>query len=235
MEYLPSIILFLVTSICGILAVIIQKKLDNSIKLFLSFSGAFLLSTCVIHLLPEIFGHKDLNVGPFILLGFFLQIIIEYISQGVEHGHIHPPHETVKFPLFIYLGLCFHAFTEGLPLADVNFNNMMSSPLYWGILLHKLPIVIVLATLFSTYKIKTYTSVFSLIIFSLLAPLGGYTGKMISDFSDSDIVPYFLAISTGIFLHISTVILFETSHNHRFNFIKFFFILIGGLLAVFLF
>ena len=235
MDFLSNITLFVITAVCGVVAVIIQKKLDNSVKLFLSFSGAFLLATCVIHLLPEVFEHKELNVAPFILLGFFLQILIEYISQGVEHGHIHAPHNNVKFPLFIYLGLCFHAFTEGLPLADVDFNNMMNSPLYWGILLHKLPIVIVLATLFSAYKIKSSTSILSLIIFSLLAPLGGFAGQILSDASSYDIIPYFLVISTGIFLHISTVILFETSHNHRFNFIKFIFILLGGLLAIFLF
>jgi len=234
MAYLSLISLFIITLLCGMLAYIIQKKLDNSIKLFLSFSGAFLLATCVIHLLPEVFKHEDLNIAPFILLGFFLQILIEYISQGVEHGHIHSPHDSAKFPLFIFLGLCFHAFTEGLPLADIQFNNMLSSPLYWGILLHKLPIVIVMISLFSAYRVNTFFSILGLLVFSILAPLGGFVGDMINDLSENNIIPYFLAISTGIFLHISTVILFETSHNHKFNFMKFLFILIGGLLAVFL-
>ena len=235
MNYLPHISLFLITFACGAGFFLIQKKFDSAVKLFLSFSGAFLLATCVIHLLPELFENKNVNVAPFILLGFFLQIFIEYFSQGVEHGHIHKPHNAATFPGLIFIGLCLHAFTEGLPLADLQQENLMSSPLYWGILLHKLPIAIVLVTLFTTYRVSRGTLLLSLAFFALLAPLGGVIGKGIAETYGHNVIIYFLAASTGIFLHISTVILFETSHNHRFNFLKFFFIIAGGLLSFILF
>jgi len=235
MTYLPHISLFLVTFVCGAISYMIQKKFDAAVKLFLSFSGAFLLATCVMHLLPELFESGDSNVAPFILLGFFMQILIEYISQGVEHGHIHAPHNASAYPGLIFLGLCLHAFTEGLPLADLEQDNLMSTPLYWGILLHKLPIAIVLVTLFTTYRVKRSTLLISLAFFALLAPFGGIIGKSIAQIYGHNVINYFLAASTGIFLHISTVILFETSHNHRFNFLKLLFIIAGGMLSFFLF
>ncbi len=235
MLHLPNLSLFLLTFISGALAFAYQRRSGQSVKLFLAFSGAFLLATCVIHLLPEIFENEGINAAPYILLGFFLQIMIEYFSQGVEHGHIHEPHGKAHFPYLIYLGLCIHAFAEGLPLAGIDSSFSSLPPLFWGILLHKIPIVIILATLMMAYQIKRGIVYLALLIFALMAPFGGLVGNEIVKTTSPDILVYFLAASTGIFLHISTVILFETSHNHRFNFMKFVFILAGGILALFLF
>ena len=235
MLHIPNVSLFLITFISGIIAFSVQKRSDGSVKLFLSFSGAFLLATCVIHLLPEIFERQDLNAAPFILLGFFLQILIEYFSQGVEHGHIHEPHEKKLFPYLIYTGLCIHAFTEGLPLAGINGSFTELPPLFWGILLHKIPIVIILITLLTAYDVNRKNTIIALFVFAIMAPLGGLIGNSIVEATSADMLIYFLAASTGIFLHISTVILFETSHNHRFNLLKFAYILAGGLLSLLLF
>ncbi|MEQ9062759.1 MAG: ZIP family metal transporter [Vicingaceae bacterium] len=234
MTYLPFIGLFLATFLIGAIALAVQHRHQQSIKLFLSFSGAFLLATCVIHLLPELFQRGDLNVAPFILLGFFFQILIEFISQGVEHGHIHAPKKAGTFPGLIFLGLCLHAFTEGLPLSNID-QGAAYQPLYWGILMHKLPIALVLVSLFAAHDLGKRTSLTALAIFALLTPLGGMTGHALAQTTGITLIPYFLAASTGIFLHISTVILFETSHNHRFNLLKFLFITAGGLLAYGLF
>jgi zinc transporter ZupT len=235
MLHIPNLALFFITFLSGLFAYFYQKKSEFSIKLFLSFSGAFLLSTCVIHLLPELFERDDLNVAPYILLGFLMQITIEYFSQGLEHGHIHPPHHHHAFPTLIYTGLCIHAFTEGLPLAGLDETSLALPPLYWGILLHKVPIAIILITLFAAYEVKMRTTFIALGFFSLMAPLGGLIGHNLISMTSQDMLIYFLAASTGIFLHISTVILFETSHNHRFNLLKFLFIVAGGLLSILIF
>ena len=187
------------------------------------------------HLLPELFEKPELNVAPFILLGFFLQILIEYFSQGVEHGHIHKPHEKQGFPFLIYLGLCLHAFAEGMPLSSADWQSAFFPPLFWGILLHKVPIVFILVSLLMAYQVKTKNLFAAVIIFALMAPMGGMLGSFIADHTSTDYLIYFLAASTGIFLHISTVILFETSHNHRFNFLKFVFIVAGGFLSFLIF
>jgi hypothetical protein len=41
-----------------------------------------------------------------------------------------------------------------------------------------------------------------------------------------------MAVVIGIFLHISTTILFESSENHRFNLQKFVVIILGTLMAL---
>lgn len=232
---IPNLSFFIITFASGVIAYYAQRKSTISVNLFLVFSGAFLLATCILHLLPEIFEHQEINVAPFVLAGFFLQILIDYISKGVEHGHIHKPAKRTSFPYLIYLGLCLHEFAEGMPLSGIDAELVNLSPLFWGVMLHKIPIAIILSTLLLAYKVRSFLIVVALFFFALMTPLGSITGSLISEYAGPDYLMYFLAASTGIFLHISTVILFESSKEHRFNLVKFLCIIAGGLLTVLLF
>ena len=61
----------------------------NRLKLLIAFSGSYLLSITALHLLPEVFASSGRGAyfGAFILVGFFLQVMLEYLSGGIEHGH----------------------------------------------------------------------------------------------------------------------------------------------------
>src|SRR5436853_1833306 len=59
------------------------------LKLLLAFSGAYLFALCVLHLIPEVYSKSSATTGIYILVGFFLQVALETISEGIEHGHIH--------------------------------------------------------------------------------------------------------------------------------------------------
>ena len=64
-----------------------------------------------------------------------------------------------------------------------------------------------------------------------MSPLGVLLGDKVSFFTT-----YYTEITAliiGVFLHISTIILFESSENHKFNLQKFIAILLGILLTVF--
>ncbi len=75
--------------ILGFILVQLIKPNSKHLQLFLSFSGAYLLSVTVLHLIPEVFSHQREHIGLFILLGIVLQTGLEYLSKGAEHGHIH--------------------------------------------------------------------------------------------------------------------------------------------------
>jgi len=74
------------------------------------------------------------------LAGIILQSILESFSKGAEHGHIHIHTDGKKFPLLLFVSLCIHAFSEGLPIHSADQN------LLWAILVHKIPIAIVLTS-----------------------------------------------------------------------------------------
>ena len=90
MNFWTYFILFFFPLVGGSLGLLVKEQKPTQLKLFLAFSGAFLFSISAISLTPEVY-EKDLpiNVGYFVLIGFFLQIIVDLFSKGVEHGHLH--------------------------------------------------------------------------------------------------------------------------------------------------
>ena len=235
MNYWLFIVLFIsvILSGCSVLFIKISTK---NLKLILSFSGAFLFAISVLHLIPEIYESGTKNIGLFILIGFFAQILLEFFSEGIEHGHIHVHHHNHKhnsFPYAMMIGLSIHSFLEGMPLANVE--TVAHSSLLTGIVLHNIPIAIALMTMLLQSHISKSKALFWLVVFALITPLGTLTSYAIGENLIGNFSIYFdriMAVVVGIFLHISTTILFESSENHRFNFIKFVVILLGAGFAL---
>lgn len=226
----------------GLLVKFLQKsKNDQIIKLMLAFSGGFLLSIAFIHFIPELYEHSELRIGVYILIGFLIQILLEFFSGGIEHGHVHY-HEGAKLPVTLLLALSLHSFLEGIPLgsqlggvdlATASHHNDDNSLLF-GILFHRAPVAIALMTLLVASKTSELKSWILLGFFAITAPIGlflGYTSDAFLKDFDFNII---LAIVVGMFLHISTTIIFETSENHKFNFLKLFTIVGGSALAFFI-
>ncbi|HRB53444.1 MAG TPA: zinc permease, partial [Bacteroidia bacterium] len=83
------IILFLLITGGGLLYFLLNKSNDSLLKLSLAFSGAYLFGITITHLVPEVFSQGDKSIGIYVMTGFLFQIILEYFSKGIEHGHIH--------------------------------------------------------------------------------------------------------------------------------------------------
>lgn len=228
------ILLFLSVIVSG-LSVLYINIGGKNLKLILSFSGAFLFAISVLHLIPEIYSTATANIGVFILIGFFAQILLEFFSEGIEHGHIHVHkggHAHDAFPYAMMAGLSIHSFLEGMPLANGLTPSHQS--LLTGIILHNIPIAMALMTMLLQSNISRRNAVLWLIVFALITPLGSYTSYAIGQNLIGNFSVYFdriMAVVIGIFLHISTTILFESTENHRFNLIKFIVILLGAALA----
>jgi zinc transporter ZupT len=222
------IILF-ASVIIGAVFVNFFKPQKDRMKLLISFSGAYLFAITVLHLIPEIYHtHSDVSVGTFILIGFFLQIVLEHFSQGIEHGHAH---FHGSLPLSMLIGLCVHAFMEGMPLATCfHHHHDTQNALLAGIALHKVPVSIVLFSMFLHSGMKKGKAFFLLVLFALMTPLGTFAAEYIGELSN-----YFVeinAIVVGVFLHISTTILFESSEGHSFNRQKMIAIVLGAGIAL---
>ncbi|WP_299060234.1 ZIP family metal transporter [uncultured Polaribacter sp.] len=220
-------ILLISSVLIGSLLVFVIKPSNKLVRLLLAFSGSYLLSVTILHLLPEVYETttNPKNIGIIILFGIILQSILESFSKGAEHGHIHIHTDGKKFPTLLFLSLCLHAFSEGLPI------NHSDDNLLWAIVVHKIPIAIVLTTFLVNTKYNKKTIFGFLFFFGLMSPLGVLIGNKIDFFTDY--YAEIIALIIGIFLHISTIILFESSENHKFNIQKFTAILLGILLTIF--
>lgn len=233
-HYLTYIALILSVVVSGISVLYIKISTKN-LKLILSFSGAFLFAISVLHLIPEIYSAGTANIGIFILIGFFAQILLEFFTEGIEHGHIHVhKHAHNALPYTMMIGLCIHSFLEGMPLA--NGESHTHNSLLTGIVLHNIPIAMALMTMLLQSHISKQTALILLMIFALVTPLGTLTSYAIGENMIGNFSVYFdkiMGVVVGIFLHISTTILFESSENHRFNLIKFMVIILGAAFALF--
>lgn len=221
-----SYILLIISVLVGALLVLVIKPSNKIVRLLLAFSGAYLLSVTILHLLPELYahGHNTKTIGILILGGIIIQSVLESFSKGAEHGHIHLHSDKSEFPWLLFISLCIHAFSEGLPIHNSEDN------LLWAIIIHKIPIAIVLTTFLLKTDYSKTTIILFLGIFSLMSPLGFFISKKIYFFNQFH--EEITALIIGVFLHISTIILFESSENHKFNFQKFTAIFFGILLTV---
>jgi zinc and cadmium transporter len=251
------LVLFFSTLLSGLLYLAFQEKYKKNLKLILGFSGGFLLAVSIISLIPETFEHANAYTGIFLLLGFYLQFILDYFSHGIEHGHVHHHnhnhdaahshhhHETKSppsnksgkgiVPWIVFGSLCLHAILEGLPLGLPIQNEMFNAVLIAGIIIHNLPISMALVDLLTGKLIGKQKVLMLITIFSIMTPLGILITHQLGNHFIHDIenfsAPLF-AFVIGIFLHLSTTILFESSENHTFQGKKLLSIIIGSLAAV---
>lgn len=238
---LLNIFILFVSALLAGLAVFFIPHLDvKRFKVILSFSGAYLFSITVIHILPELFHEtEDVRLaGIYVLAGFFLQMVLEYFSSGVEHGHIHTHDEDKKIvPYSLLVSLCVHAFLEGTLLVHPSHahGHHEVQPLLFGLVLHKIPEAFALmSVLFFRLERKRYIAVILLILFSAASPAGMLLSDMLytnENFSE-ELFPILFALVAGNFLYISTTIFFETSPNHKFKANRLGVSLLGALAAI---
>jgi zinc transporter ZupT len=208
-----------------LIAILLKPKAKQNLKLLLAFSGSFLLSLTVIHLLPDVYESDNKNVGIFIMCGILFQIILEFFSKGAEHGHVHGHDKLTQMPWLLFISLCIHALLEGFPVGRHH-------DLAYGIAIHHLPIAIILTTFFLNAQLNKVALFIFMVTFAIMTPLG----TLVSDSFPilNEYYTQITAIVIGILFHISSTIIFESSEGHKFNIAKVSMIILGIVLASFL-
>jgi zinc transporter ZupT len=206
--------------IFGVLLIILLKQRKPFLtKLLLPFSGAFLLALTLFDLLPEVYEHlQTKQTGLFIMCGILIQIVLEFFSKGAEHGHVHIHTKDTRFPWALFLSLCIHSVLEGFSIHQHN-------DIVYGIIVHKVPIAMVLTTFLLHSKYSKMQVLLFLSVFAAMTPLGTFISNNMQFVSAY--VNIINAIVVGIFFHISTIILFESSEDHKFNLSKLIAIVLG--------
>ncbi|MGC6525309.1 MAG: ZIP family metal transporter [Flavobacteriaceae bacterium] len=194
------------------------------LKLLLTFSGAFLLSTTIFELLPDVYENLNAKyTGVFILSGIVLQIILEFFSKGAEHGHLHHHKDTEhRFPWLLFFSLCIHSFLEGFPISA-------HETIVYGVFIHKIPVAILIASYLLSSKISKLKAFLFLVAFALLTPFGTLVSEMIV--LSNKLFYSINALVVGMFFHIATIILFEADEGHQFNINKIAAIVLAVLIA----
>ncbi|MBR1799269.1 MAG: hypothetical protein IJ761_05150 [Bacteroidales bacterium] len=172
------------------------------------FGGAFLLAVCCLELLPETASIEDHDVWPFvaILVGFLVQQVLDGLSAHAEHGHT----EDGFTMLGLMIGLCLHAFLEGIPLV---WQGKVMHGLLWGIVVHNIPVALIIVSL-ATNRGWGFGKVLAmLVVFGIMSPIGSISSLYVIRPN-----PQWHCILTGlvvgVLLHVSSSILFDHKRNH---------------------
>ena len=234
---LNSLILFLAAMLGGFLAYRFRSMEKISFDLPLIFAGAYLFGVTIVHVIPELFASTSnpMLAGVFVLAGFYLQQMLEYLTSGVEHGHLHKPHHDHKhssgMAISLLVGLSIHSLLEGSLLGHPHeIASGKTWPLLIGIVLHKAPAAFAMMTLLVCHYKKSSTSWIFLLIFALASPVGlvlSETAELTPMYSE-----VLFALVSGSFLHISTTIVFESSPQHKFKISRILISILGALLAI---
>lgn len=233
-----------------------EKSSSALFRTILPLFGGYIFSVALIHLLPEALESHGKHIPLFILMGFFIQMLLEKFSGGLEHGHIHKEHahdghdhghdhshyktQGVTTALSLIISLGIHSILEGIPLNGPYslsipiFNN----PLFVGIIMHKLPTAFALVTVLHLTSLNKSKIFLLLVVYMLMTPIGVLIGSFIPFEVDAhghianSSFGIITALVAGSFLHISTTILFESTENHKFNFLKVSLSFAGALLGL---
>lgn len=206
------------------IALWLKPQDKKNLKLLLAFSGSFLLSLTVMHLLPEVYEIGNTKVGIFIMVGILFQIILEFFSKGAEHGHVHGHDKLTQMPWLLFISLCIHALLEGFPVG--HHHNLAI-----GIAIHHFPIAIILTAFFIQAELNKTALFLFMLAFAVMTPLG----TLVSDTFPilNEYYTEITAVVIGILFHISSTIIFESSEGHKFNIAKISMIVLGIVLACF--
>lgn len=226
----------------GLLALLYSEKKTLNYSLVLVFSGAYLFSITIIHILPELFiSSTNISAtGLYILGGFFLQQILESLTAGAEHGHIHHKndshHHSGALVISLLVGLTIHSVLEGSILTH-SHNNPADSNLgavALGIGLHKMPAAFAMMTILLCYYKGKAKPILYLILFSLASPIGLILSQYALDAKvfTTHTINILFALVGGSFLYISTTIVFESAPSHHVKASKIVVLLLGAIVAV---
>ena len=213
------------------------------------FGGAFLFASCFINLVPHIFLGEEpyrfvtpglhFKVAAAVMVGFLIQLLLEQLTKGAEHGHNHCPcceeqqeaiehhHEHLEHPghchnndihpiAGLMIGLCIHAFLEGMPMVDLDGD--IHQGLLYGIVLHNIPIALVLISLFMSNRFSFGKSFALLTLFAVMTPLGSLCNLYLIP-ENEVLQSLIMGVVVGILLHVAVSILFDHDHN-TFSFAK---------------
>lgn len=212
--------ILLATTIAGVFsisaaAVFSFALLSKMVERMVSLSVGIMLSTSLLHALPEAFESKadahslfaTLLAG---LLGFFLLekfAILRHShhheGDGHHHAHGHDAHEAGKAGWMILVGDGLHNFTDGILIAAAFLANpQLGLVTGLAIIAHEIPqeigdFIVLLNAGFTRTRAYVYN-----LICSLMAVVGGLLGYFMLERA-SNLIPYVLVFASSGFIYIA--------------------------------
>lgn len=198
-------------AVWAVLTPVSRKLPEGVVRGVTVFGGAFLLAVCFMDLVPEMTEGGSPLPCLAVLAGFLVQQLLEGLSAHAEHGHVED-HNANAPVLGLMLGLCLHAFLEGMPL--INTDGSVNHGLLYGILIHNIPVALILVGLMTGRGYNLWRVLGWLTLFGAMSPLGSLFNLYIIQ-PNEETQRLILGLVVGVLLHVSSSILFDHKQHDK--------------------
>lgn len=202
------------------------KLHPDRIPPLVSASAGILLSTALLHLLPEAYAMVGWKVILAAALGLLSLLLLEKSLRGYGHGHGHVhgdekehthghddhhdhDHGEAKSSLpkvstfAAFLGLSLHSFFDGVALGAAK-EQELQWVIFLALFVHKAPTGFSLSAILRMSQIPFKRGMLYLLALSLFVPFGAFTIALLPGLQDlMGFSGYALAFSAGNFLHVA--------------------------------
>jgi zinc transporter ZupT len=208
-----------VVAVMGALPPLYRQWSSRQLHLFIAFGAGVFLGAIFLHLLPDALADgSGYAASGTVLLGFLLILLVERIILGRHELRCNDScahrHEIVGITAMI--GLSVHSLTAGFGLGVGMTDPELGLIIFIAIIAHKATASFSLSTIFRLADFSFKRTLFLIILFSLMTPLGALvTLPFIESLKEIN-----LAIPTGLtagtFLYVATIdLLPEAFHSDK--------------------
>ena len=213
-------------------------------KYLFALSAGYLLSFSFLKYLPNVYDQQNLAGGFFVLIGFITQIILEFFTGGIGHGHeIHTKNQVRKTDLVPFLSLVLMFLIEGYIIGLNLFNSPrlsnqikdIQTALICGLIIYHLPVFL---SIYRNNLLSSNSHKFNIIKLTtclIALPFGVFVAYFFYVFFNLNHTLAMTQFLVGMLLNNSTLILFESSSDHKINTFKLISVFTGVLLSIYVF
>jgi zinc transporter ZupT len=209
-----------VAEIAGGALVVLRKEWPRQIQEYLlALSAGFILALVFLELIPESIIHIGAEAALFILLGyavihFFEHTIVEHLHFGEETHDEVMVSKAASYSTFI--GLMIHAFFDGFAIAAAySYDSLLGWLVFGGILLHKFPEGLTIATVMLSARQGRNKALAASITIGVAILLGVLSVLIIEQVNER-FIGFAFAFSAGAALYVGASDLVpELNKSHR--------------------
>jgi zinc and cadmium transporter len=199
-------------SLVGGLIPLLKQWSHAQLQTLISISAGIILGVLFLDLLPEV-SQTTPRFYTAALAGFVLLLVLE------KFLFIHP-HEADELAgrrsgFTAYLGISFHSLLDGFALGSSAMLPSLAPPVLFAIVAHKIPDSFSLASILTFFGYSRRRTVWMLLFFALLTPLGGLLALFLLRGVPPEGLGFFLGMASGTFLFIATSDLLPHAHEHH--------------------
>lgn len=198
---------------------LLKKELEEKyLSWLVAFSAGILLSTGINHLMVESYKETGQQAIYALSLGFVLLFLIERFAM--VHACREEECDIHSFGGIALTGIGFHSFLDGFAIAvSMETSLSLGYIVVLGVLLHRLPTGISIATIMVANKYKRDRAFIILALLGLAAVVGALFGLLIP-FEASKLLSLSVGFNAGIFIYIATADLLPMVHVKKGDYIS---------------